>query len=129
MFREQLEDEIMHGEHGGNAAQGHQQMFGAVEEGRIGEEAIKRDTGEVRQPDRHPPRFVTPIDLARGQVAQAVGPFAPFAQVVKEGHLPRSGFGQGAGHVFTVPPQPGPAVRGRRDINVPHSVGYLLDVS
>ncbi len=104
VFGEQLKDEIMYGQDSGNGVQGHQQVFGAVEEGRIGEEAVKGDAGEMGQPDGHPPRFVPPVDLARGQMAQAIGPFTPFAQVVKEGHLPRSGVGQGAGHVFAVPP-------------------------
>ena len=97
-------DEVVDGEDGGDAVQGEEEVFGAVEEFCAGHEAVEGDVPHLPQEHGHAPRFVAPWDAPPGGVAEFGGDAPLFALVVEEGVAIRVVGQQGAGEFLAVAP-------------------------
>ena len=87
----------MHGEHGGDAAQGQEQVFGGVEQFRTRHEAVEGQASHLPQQDHHAPRFVAVGDGAAGQVGKGSGEAAVCPLIVEQGDTPRLLVAQSSG--------------------------------
>lgn len=100
-----------------------EEVFGAVEEVGIGDEAVKREAAEVGEENGQAPWFVAPFDVSLGEVGELGGDTAIGTLIVEEGEAARLGLVEGGGEFGAVAAEAGATVDSGRYVNI---VGHIL---